>query len=98
MAQKRIHLMVRGRVQGVYYRATSVREAKRLGLTGWVRARNDASIEIVAEGEEDQVKDFLMWAQHGPTTARVDKVDTRWRGYTGEFPDFRIGESEAERR
>ncbi len=92
MAQKRIHLIVRGRVQGVYFRATSVREAKRLGLTGWVKNRNDASVEVIAEGEEDQVKDFLLWAQKGPTTSRVDKVDTRWRGYTGEFPDFRIVE------
>jgi acylphosphatase len=44
----------------------------------------------VAEGEEDQVKDLLAWAQHGPSTARVDKLDTRWRSYTGEFADFRI--------
>jgi acylphosphatase len=39
---------------------------------------------------EDQVKDLLFWSQRGPTTARVDKVDTRWRSYTGEFADFRI--------
>ena len=45
---------------------------------------------LVAEGEEDQVKDLLAWSQHGPSTARVDKVDTRWRSYTGEFADFRI--------
>ena len=90
MAQKRIHLVVRGRVQGVFFRASSQREARRLGLTGWVKNRNDGAVEIVAEGEEDQVKDFLAWAQHGPSTARVDKVETRWRSYTGEFPDFRI--------
>ena len=42
------------------------------------------------EGEEDQVKDFLAWAQQGPSTARVDKAETRWRSYTGEFPDFRL--------
>jgi acylphosphatase len=80
MGQKRIHLVVRGRVQGVYYRASAQREAKRLGLTGWVVNRPDGSVEIVAEGEEDQVKDLLAWAQH----------DTRWRSYTGEFSEFRI--------
>lgn len=90
MAQKRIHLVVRGRVQGVYFRASAQREARRLGLTGWVKNRNDSAVELVAEGEEDQVKDFLAWAQHGPSTACVDKVETRWRSYTGEFPDFRI--------
>ena len=90
MAQKRIHLVVRGRVQGVYFRASAQREARGLGLTGWVKNRNDGAVELVAEGEEDQVKDFLAWAQHGPSTARVDKAETRWRSYTGEYPDFRI--------
>jgi acylphosphatase len=90
MSQKRIHLVIRGRVQGVYFRASSVREAKRLGLTGWVKNRADGAVEIVAEGEEDQVKDFLSWAQRGPSTARVDKVDTRWKSYTGEFASFVI--------
>ncbi len=90
MALKRIHLVIRGRVQGVYYRASAVREAKRLGLTGWVKNRPDNAVEVVAEGEEDQVKDFLAWAQHGPSTARVDKIDTRWRSYTGEFVSFTI--------
>ncbi|MFM2420050.1 MAG: hypothetical protein RL385_4773 [Pseudomonadota bacterium] len=90
MGQKRLHLIVRGRVQGVYYRASAQREAKRLGLTGWIKNRHDAGVECVVEGEEDQVKDFLVWAQHGPSTARVDKTETRWRSYTGEFADFRI--------
>jgi acylphosphatase len=90
MGQKRIHLVVRGRVQGVYFRASTQREAKRLGLTGWVKNRPDGGVEIVAEGEEDQVKDLLAWAQHGPSTARVEKIDTRWRSYTGEFSEFRI--------
>lgn len=90
MAQKRIHLVIRGRVQGVYFRASAVREAKRLGLTGWVKNRSDGAVESVAEGEEDQVKDFLSWAQQGPSTARVDRVDTRWRSYTGEYATFAI--------
>lgn len=90
MAQKRIHLLIRGRVTGVYFRASAVREAKRLGLTGWVKNKPDGTVELVAEGEEDQVKDLLAWAQHGPSTARVDRVDTRWRSYTGEFAAFVI--------
>ena len=90
MAQKRIHLVIRGRVTGVYFRASAVREAKRLGLTGWVKNRADGAVESVAEGEEDQVKDFLAWAQQGPSTARVDRVDTRWRSYTGEYAAFTI--------
>ena len=90
MGQKRIQLVVRGRVQGVFYRATAQREARQLGLTGWVKNRGDGTVEMVVEGDEDAVKDFLAWAQQGPATARVDKVETKWRSYTGEFSDFRI--------
>lgn len=92
MAQKRIQLIVRGRVQGVYFRAAAQREARRLGVTGWVRNRNDGSVEMVAEGDEDAVKELASWANHGPSAARVDNVDIRWRGYTGEFYEFQIVE------
>jgi len=77
-------------VQGVYFRASAQREARRLGLTGWVKNRHDGAVELVAEGEEGQVKDLLSWAQTGPSTARVDRVETRWRSYTGEYAAFRI--------
>jgi acylphosphatase len=87
---KQVHCVVRGRVQGVFFRASAQREAKRLGLTGWVRNLADGSVEIVVEGEDEQVRELLQWAQHGPSAARVDRVDTRWRSYTGEFADFRI--------
>lgn len=90
MGQKRIQMIVSGRVQGVFFRASALREAKQLGLTGYVRNRLDGTVEIVAEGEEDLVKNLLVWAQNGPSTARVDKVETRWRSYTGEFSEFRI--------
>jgi len=90
MALKQLQLMVRGRVQGVYFRASAQREARRLGLTGWVKNRADGSVEIVAEGEEVAIRELYGWAQKGPGAARVDRVDTRWRSFTGDFPDFRI--------
>jgi acylphosphatase len=90
MAQKRVHLIVRGRVTGVYFRAAAQREARRLGVTGWVKNRADGSVEIMAEGDEDQVKEVINWSHHGPSAARVDQVDVRWRGYTGEFSEFSI--------
>ncbi|MBW2225118.1 MAG: acylphosphatase [Deltaproteobacteria bacterium] len=58
MGQKRIHLVVRGRVQGVYFRATAQREARQHGLSGWVKNRPDGSVEVVAEGEEDDSPTF----------------------------------------
>jgi acylphosphatase len=90
MGQKRVHMIISGRVQGVYFRASAQREARLLGVTGYVRNRPDGSVEIVAEGEEDLIKSLLLWSQKGPSTARVDKVETRWRSYAGEFSDFRI--------
>ncbi len=90
MALKQLHLIVRGRVQGVFFRASAQREARRLGVCGWVRNRPDGSVEILAEGEEVSVRELFGWAQKGPGAARVDKVDTRWRSYTGEHHDFRI--------
>lgn len=89
MALKQVHLIVKGRVQGVFFRASAQREARRLGLGGWVRNRPDGSVELVAEGEEELLRDIINWAHRGPGAARVDGVDVRWRSYSGQFHDFR---------
>ena len=90
MGLKRVQLFVRGRVQGVFFRASARREARRLGLTGWVKNRADGSVELLAEGEEDGIKELVGWAQKGPGAARVETVDVRWRSFVGDFHDFRI--------
>ncbi len=90
MGLKQAQLFVRGRVQGVFFRASTQREAKRLGLTGWVKNRTDGSVEVLAEGEEEELKDLIAWANRGPSAARVERVDVRWRSFSGEFFDFRI--------
>lgn len=90
MSSKRLHLVVRGRVQGVFFRASTQRESRRLGLTGWVSNRRDGAVEVLAEGDEDSLRELLAFCQRGPSTARVDKVDVRWRTYKGEFSEFRI--------
>jgi acylphosphatase len=90
MALKQLQITVRGRVQGVFVRASTQREARRLGLSGWVRNRPDGSLEILTEGEEVAIRELCGWAQKGPSAARVDRVDTRWRSFSGDYPDFRI--------
>ncbi len=90
MALKQVQVVVRGRVQGVFFRASTQREARRLGLTGWVKNRSDGAVEMLAEGEETQLRQLCMWAERGPTAASVEDVQVRWRSYAGEFPDFRI--------
>lgn len=90
MAMKQAHLVVRGRVQGVFFRASTHREARRLGLTGWVKNRSDGGVEVLAEGEEAALRQLCAWAERGPSAARVEDVQVRWRGYLGELSDFRI--------
>ena len=90
MSLKRVQLIVHGRVQGVFFQAGSQREARRLGLTGVIRERRDGGLDLIAEGEEQSLHEFVAWNQRGPTTARVDKVEVKWRSYVGEYRDFRF--------
>lgn len=68
------HLRITGRVQGVYYRASMTEEATRLGLQGWVRNRQDGSVEALAQGPASAVQALIDWAYQGPRLARVDGV------------------------
>jgi len=92
MALKQVQLIVRGRVQGVFFQASAQREARRLGLTGFVSNRPDGSIEMTVEGEEEQMREIIAWAHRGPSPARIEGVDVRWRSYSGQFHDFRTTE------
>ena len=67
-------LRIHGRVQGVYYRASMVAEATRLGLHGWVRNRSDGSVEALVQGPADAVQTLIAWAHQGPEAARVERV------------------------
>ncbi|OFW56041.1 MAG: acylphosphatase [Candidatus Solincola sediminis] len=90
MVNKRAHILVYGRVQGVYYRSYAEDEAQALGLTGWVRNRPDGRVEAILEGEETAVREMIDWAHKGSPSSRVDKVDVAWETPTGEFYDFHV--------
>jgi acylphosphatase len=74
----RVHLLIRGRVQGVYYRASMLQEAQKLGLTGWVRNRPDGSVEAVAEGPRSQLEKLISWCWKGPPGAKISRIDPQW--------------------
>ncbi len=69
-----IHVQVCGRVQGVGFRMASYERARRLGVTGWVRNREDGSVEVFAQGAAEKVDSFVQWLHVGPAYARVDSV------------------------
>jgi acylphosphatase len=81
---------VRGRVQGVFFRASVMRRARELGLTGYVRNRHDGSVEVCAEGDKQRLERLEDYLQVGPPGARVQKVETRWSDYTGDYTGFGI--------
>lgn len=71
-----MRVVVRGDVQGVFFRDTIRREADRAGVAGWVRNRSDGAVEAVFEGEDEAVDRMVDLCRHGPERARVDRVDT----------------------
>lgn len=80
------HLRIIGKVQGVGFRAAMYREAVQLNVTGWVRNRNDGTVEAVIQGPEEVVLKMLAWAKRGPVGANVDAVELK--NADGIFPDF----------
>jgi len=93
MSRVRAHLVVSGRVQGVNFRYSTLLQAESLGITGWVRNTPDGRVELLAEGDEVEVKQLVEWCRQGPRSARVDRVEVAIEAATGEFDDFQINGS-----
>jgi len=89
-ASTRVHLVISGRVQGVWYRASAQREAQGLGLSGWVRNRADGGVEMVAEGSKAALEALLEWCRNGPPMAYVEAVQVRWEDPLHESQDFQV--------
>jgi acylphosphatase len=84
------HFIVKGVVQGVCFRMYTLEEGARLGLTGWVKNRDDGTVEVVAEGEEEAVGKLRDWCHRGPPHARVTDVTESYAEPSGSFDAFRI--------
>jgi acylphosphatase len=84
----RARVLVSGRVQGVYFRQSTLVEAKALGVTGWVRNSMDGRVEAVFEGEEHSVKMLVNFCREGPPKAKVTNLDVNYGPFKGEFKNF----------
>ncbi|MFW6151877.1 MAG: acylphosphatase [Verrucomicrobiota bacterium] len=88
--KERGHFLISGKVQGVCFRMDTRDKAEQLGLTGWVRNRSDGKVEVMAEGWQNDLKEFRKWCGKGPAMAYVTGVDEEYSHATGEFDGFRI--------
>jgi acylphosphatase len=86
----RARLVISGRVQGVYFRASARDVAHAQRLSGWVRNRYDGDVEAVVEGDEGAVRAFIGWCYEGPPGAHVTAVQVAIEAFTGEFHGFHI--------
>lgn len=90
MKRTRAHVVISGKVQGVFFRAETQRAAMARGVEGWVKNRPDGSVEAVFEGPEEAVVAMLEWCKTGSPRSRVDKIDVAWDVDRREFAGFEI--------
>jgi len=90
MNSKRVHLLIKGRVQGVYFRQTMMETAEKNNVLGWVQNLPDNRVEAILEGDDSNVDAVLEWARFGPAGAVVDEIKITEEKYVGEFSDFEI--------
>ncbi|MFM7795292.1 MAG: acylphosphatase [Candidatus Nitrosotenuis sp.] len=90
MAKLRVHLFIKGKVQGVFFRQAMKVTAKKNNATGWVRNLKDGRVEAVIEGDDLDVSNIVEWCHGGPANARVEDVEIRNEKYTGEFAKFEV--------
>jgi len=90
MGKEEIRCIVKGKVQGVFYRDFVTKHARRLALVGFVRNLPDGTVEIVAQGYTDNLEKLLEYAGRGPFLARVSDIEVQWREPRGEYTSFEV--------
>jgi len=86
-----VRVVIYGRVQGIFFRNFTLRQASKLGLTGYVRNLHDGrTVEVQAEGEKAKLEELINNLKTGPPGAKVEKADVTWSDYTGSYSHFSI--------
>jgi acylphosphatase len=87
---KAFRVLIDGEVQGVGFRYAALREARSLGLTGWVRNLQDGAVEVWAEGQAGDLEEFGEWLKTGPSEAWVREFELSWESPSGKFSSFSV--------
>lgn len=92
--EQRVLILVKGRVQGVFFRALAAQTATGLGIRGHVENLADGNVRIVAEGTTENLEKLIEWCDEGPPRAKVESVELKWLSAEGGFVDFRINKTQ----
>ena len=88
--KSKVHVVISGRVQGVWFRASTKQKAEQLGLNGWVKNTFDGDVEAIFEGEENCIREMLDWCHQGPPMAKVEGIKVTEKDPSNGFDDFSI--------
>ena len=87
---ERLELLIEGRFQGVFYRASTLEQAQSLNMVGMVQNLPQGMVEVIAEGTRGALEELEKWCPHGPPAADVKYVSAKWLAATGEFKTFSV--------
>ncbi len=88
--KSRVHVLISGRVQGVWFRSSIKNKAEQLGIKGWVKNTFDGDVEAVFEGEENKINEILDWCHQGPPLSKVENIDITKQSVLDDYDQFSI--------
>jgi len=85
-----VHVVISGRVQGVWFRANTKQKAEQLGVTGWVKNTADGKVEAIFEGDKKHIQEMIDWCHQGPPSAQIEQVEITEQSLSNGFDGFSI--------
>ena len=90
MVKQRVHILVTGKVQGVFFRQATKVIAIKNNVTGWVKNLEDTKVEILLEGDAQNVNSLVDWCHNGPANSRVDEIKIAQQDFLGQYSNFQV--------
>jgi len=90
MIRLQVQVVISGRVQGVWFRASTKQKAEQLGINGWVKNTADGKVVALFEGDEKHVQEMIEWCHHGPPLAKVENVEVKKQPASSDFDQFAV--------